>query len=253
VAETSTLQRGRTGWLAVHLTMKPGWHTYWRNSGDSGLATSVKWTLPQGVTAGPIVWPQPERFVARTIVGYGYQHDIGLLTAVKLPPKFAADRISIGGVVSWLACEKVCIPGSEKLTITLPVSDAVPVTDPGNAALFAQTRRRIPQRAPFDATFSLDAAQIRLSIPRTALPGGVEREMTFYPFDNAVIEHSAPQAVVLRPRQIDLMLSRSAIANDQIPTLDGLLIVKGPRTGDVRALDVSARKRSVAPDAKQTR
>src|ERR1700693_5238163 len=28
VAETSTLQRGQTGWLAVHLTMKPGWHTY---------------------------------------------------------------------------------------------------------------------------------------------------------------------------------------------------------------------------------
>ena len=243
-AENASLQRGRTGWLAVHLTMKEGWHTYWRNPGDAGLATSIKWTLPAGVAADPLVWPQPHRFVARSIVGYGYSGGVALLTGVKVPAEFAADRIKIDAIVSWLACASVCIPGSEKLTIALPVSGAAPKRDARNASLFAQARRRIPQPAPFQATFSMDNEQIKLSFPSSALPESARASATFYPFDNSVMEHGAPQPLVIRAGQVELRLQRSAVSSDNLLTLNGLLVLEEaaqPGTA-ARALDVSARR-----------
>src|SRR5688572_21764564 len=45
---------GKQVWVGLQLAHQPDWHTYWKNSGDSGLPTSLQWTLPEGVTAGDI-------------------------------------------------------------------------------------------------------------------------------------------------------------------------------------------------------
>ena len=44
---------GKTAWLGLQLAHAPEWHTYWKNSGDSGQPTELQWTLPPGVSAGP--------------------------------------------------------------------------------------------------------------------------------------------------------------------------------------------------------
>src|SRR5215210_4174601 len=56
--------------VGVHLKMAPGWHTYWRNAGDAGSPTEIKWTLPEGVTAGPIQWPIPEKAKLGDLITY---------------------------------------------------------------------------------------------------------------------------------------------------------------------------------------
>src|SRR5689334_6013932 len=56
---------GDSIWAGVHMKMPPHWHTYWRNGGDSGIATEIKWTLPTGITAGEIQWPAPEKLVSK--------------------------------------------------------------------------------------------------------------------------------------------------------------------------------------------
>jgi DsbC/DsbD-like thiol-disulfide interchange protein len=251
MAENTSLQRNQTGWLAVQLRMKPGWHTYWRNPGDAGLATGIKWTLPQGVTAGPIIWPRPERFVARSIVGYGYEGQVALLTAVKLPARFAADTISIGADVSWLACSVVCIPGSKTLKLRLSVSDSVPRTNPAQERLFAEARRRIPEPAPFEAIFIMDQERIRLSFPRAVLSGVGRLSAAFYPFDSGLIEHAASQTVLVDKQGLDLILQRSAVATDKIGVLEGLLILEESAAGTVksRAFDVFARRAASPGDS----
>lgn len=240
VAQTSALQRGKTGWIAVHLKMKPGWHTYWRNPGDSGLATAIKWTLPPGVVAGPIVWPRPDKFMARTIAGYGYAGDVALLSTISVPAQSASKNLTIGAVVSWLACEQVCIPGSQQLNIALPLTDAVPVADRAAQTLFAQARQRIPQRAPFAATFELDEQQLRLRVPRSALSSTTRPEVMFYPFDNTIIDHGAAQALVSGPEHVDLILRRSVIASNEMETLAGVLVVRSAGSSRTQAYDVSA-------------
>ena len=52
---------GETILAAVQMQMPPGWHTYWANAGDSGSATEIEWKLPEGISAGDIQWPVPEK------------------------------------------------------------------------------------------------------------------------------------------------------------------------------------------------
>ncbi len=63
---------GDTMLAGVELHMPPGWHTYWKNSGASGLPTSIKWDLPAGVTAGDIQWPVPEKLPDADLTTYIY-------------------------------------------------------------------------------------------------------------------------------------------------------------------------------------
>ena len=53
------VEPGKPVWLGLQLAHQPEWHTYWKNSGDSGLPTTLEWQLPAGVTAGEIAWPTP--------------------------------------------------------------------------------------------------------------------------------------------------------------------------------------------------
>ena len=60
VSEQTALVPGATTTVALRLKLASGWHVYWRNPGDSGLPTTIAWTLPPGIEAGPIAWPAPK-------------------------------------------------------------------------------------------------------------------------------------------------------------------------------------------------
>src|SRR5262245_7771430 len=58
--------------VAVRERIEPDWHTYWTNPGDSGEPTSIAWTLPEGFSAGPILWPLPHIIEVGPLVEYGF-------------------------------------------------------------------------------------------------------------------------------------------------------------------------------------
>src|SRR5687767_7357469 len=64
VLSHETAKPGETVMAAVELTMDAGWHTYWRNAGDSGEATKILWGAMDGLSPGEIQWPVPEKFTA---------------------------------------------------------------------------------------------------------------------------------------------------------------------------------------------
>ncbi len=74
-ADNALVPGGRTT-LALRLKLAPGWHTYWLNPGDSGLPTTLAWTLPEGVAAGPIQWPAPKALPAGPLLNYGYEDEV---------------------------------------------------------------------------------------------------------------------------------------------------------------------------------
>src|SRR5271156_3093275 len=45
----------------LYFKLEPGWHVYWKNAGDSGEPPRVRWTLPDGVSAGDFQFPAPKR------------------------------------------------------------------------------------------------------------------------------------------------------------------------------------------------
>ncbi|NBT64243.1 MAG: hypothetical protein EBT32_01965 [Betaproteobacteria bacterium] len=60
-------------WLGLRLEHQPGWHTYWINPGDSGLASRIEWTLPSGWTAPQAYWPMPKRIPVGPLMNFGYE------------------------------------------------------------------------------------------------------------------------------------------------------------------------------------
>lgn len=124
VAESTGVAPGGTVRVGLLLEQDEGWHTYWRNPGDSGLATEVIWQLPEGWTAGPLVWPVPHRYVeAGDLVTHGYAGNVVLFTDITAPAS-ARGEVTLRAAVEWLMCRDLCIPGSAEVALTLDVGGA---------------------------------------------------------------------------------------------------------------------------------
>jgi len=121
IADTTAIQAGKPFKLGVELTMKSGWHTYYKESGDAGLPTKITWKLPPGFTAGPLLWEKPSKFSDSGIVTYGYK-DRTLIGATITPPAaFNGDKIDFKADVKWLSCAEICVPGGASVALSLPV------------------------------------------------------------------------------------------------------------------------------------
>ena len=122
VLSADTVRPGDTVLAGVDLKMDPGWHTYWQNPGEAGMATKVQWQLPSGVTAGEIQWPLPEKLPPAEVTTYGYNDEVMLV----VPLKFAADckpgPLELKADVSWLECKTECIPGNTGVAATINVA-----------------------------------------------------------------------------------------------------------------------------------
>jgi len=190
VAETDAVRPGQPLTAGIRLEMEPGWHTYWRNPGDSGLPTRAKWDLPAGFVAGEIRWPYPSRFTTGPLVSYGYEHDVLLTVEIRVPAALAASEVRIAARVDWLECLEACLPGRADVSLTLPVRQSAP---PGrHAALFAETRRRLPTKDPA-WRFSASSAAGSLSLVVRPPRGTALREAYFYPATPRLLDHGQPQ------------------------------------------------------------
>jgi thiol:disulfide interchange protein len=146
LADTNAIVPGKPFTIGLLLRMAPGWHTYWKFSGDAGLPTELKWKLPPGWKIGEVRWPIPLKTIdPGDIQTYGYVDEVLLTQEVTPPPKIENSTIKLVADASWLVCEKICIPGSATLESELPVSAS---SQPANAELFARYRRLLPQNWP---------------------------------------------------------------------------------------------------------
>src|ERR1700753_1260491 len=123
VSEVSGVAPGQVFWVALEFDIRDGWHTYWRNPGDSGQATQLTWQLPPGFTAGDIVWTTPHLFEVKPLVNYGYAKHGGHVIQVTAPKDLKMGApVALAAKASWLVCSDVCIPEDANLTLSLPSS-----------------------------------------------------------------------------------------------------------------------------------
>ncbi|HML94146.1 MAG TPA: protein-disulfide reductase DsbD family protein [Thermodesulfobacteriota bacterium] len=194
-ADVTSITPGSTFNLGVLLNVSPGWHVYWKNSGDSGLPTSVEYTLPEGFHAGEPRWPVPVVFVgAGDVVDYGYEDSLFLYSNVMVPEGLSEEEnVPLKAVVSWVSCKEICIPGKAELEIVLPVSGE---SEPANTPLFTEWEKRLPMgefdpRNPFDIEVNTESTAKNLTSVNILLDA--RRELTdiaLYPVpgDSLVVE-----------------------------------------------------------------
>jgi len=148
VASVDAVHPGEQIVLGVQQRIIPHWHTYWVNPGDSGLATTIAWTLPAGATVGEIQWPVPSRFKVGPVTNQGYEKEVTLLSNVQVPASAkVGGTFPVQAKVNWLVCQEVCIPQEVQLSLNLPIVAAGVAGGPGSA-LIQQAQARLPAARP---------------------------------------------------------------------------------------------------------
>jgi thiol:disulfide interchange protein DsbD len=212
-ADRTAASPGERIWVALSFDLKPGWHTYWRTPGDAGEAITIGWTLPKGVTAGPIQWPTPERFDYSGIAGFGYTGHATLLTQVTIDPSVTPPGdIVLKADATWLSCADVCIPeeGALSLPIRIVAADAGPNVRANPA--FAAARAALPRPAPW----RVKATRRGDTLTLTAGPGVSERALKsalYFPFDGALIDNGAKQDFRLKDGALEMTVALTGGAN----------------------------------------
>ena len=129
----------------VLMKMDKGWHTYWKYAGESGLPTNIEWKLPEGFSFGNIQWPLPNKYnESGDVLTYGYADENMLLIEITPPNNITAgSTVSLRADVSWLECEKLCVPGDARVELKLPITES---SEKANPELFEKYRSQIPDR-----------------------------------------------------------------------------------------------------------
>ncbi|MEO5699647.1 MAG: protein-disulfide reductase DsbD domain-containing protein, partial [Casimicrobiaceae bacterium] len=217
---------GETLTVALRLKLASGWHTYWRNPGDSGLPTTLAWQLPEGAVAGPIQWPVPKTLPVGPMVNYGYEGEVLHLVDVQMPSSLGASPVTLAARADWLVCKETCIPEGADLSLTLPVAvnpTATATTSAPWAERIAATRAALPQPMTDGRSRATGSrSTVVLAIDRqadAADPGKVY----FFAHEPDRIEPSRPQLLKRTGAGLELQLPVSSQLSGGLLKLSGVL------------------------------
>ncbi len=197
VSEVAALGPGQSAWVILELDIRDGWHTYWRNPGDSGEATTLAWALPPGFTAGGIVWTTPHRFDVPPLVNYGYGKKALHLVQITAPKDLkVGSPVTLAAKASWLVCSDVCIPEDVQLSVNVPTLAQAGGIDPKDAGLFTEARGELPSDAPAATSASIQGDQLIVSLGKEwGATLSQIKTLAFFPYDEGAIEYAAPQVL----------------------------------------------------------
>ena len=230
VADRVSITPGGTLHVALRQAIQPQWHTYWRNPGDSGQATTLTWTLPAGWRAGEIVWPTPKRLKIGPLMDYGYEGEVLLPVTLTAPASAQAGQtVTLKTDAEFLVCKDICVPESANLSLDLPVTATPGAPDSKWAGPIAASLAHAPAPGALTAAMTATAAAIKLSVVGAAIRGGDFPDAYFFPYDPAAIDHPQPQTIERGPQGLTLSLAPgSAFKSGKPPAvLAGVLSLGG--------------------------
>ncbi|MEE2988018.1 MAG: protein-disulfide reductase DsbD domain-containing protein [Verrucomicrobiota bacterium] len=170
ISEYDAIVPGQSFDLAVRFDLEEGWHIYWENPGDSGLATVVDWVLPENIVAGEMQWPPPERIFLGGLVNYGYEKEAVFIVTFQAPEDLKlGSELAITADLFWLICKENCLPGEATLNLVLPVASKAEPS--ALATAFVEARNRQAQAAqPWATTAYLEEEALVVAFEGEALP-----------------------------------------------------------------------------------
>jgi thiol:disulfide interchange protein len=215
----NTIGPGGTLQAGLVLTMEEKWHVYWLNAGDSGEPPHIKWTLPSGLTAGPMLFAPPSRLPLGPLMDFGYEDTAAFPLTFTAAPGMKAGPVHVDALVDWLVCAQVCIPGKAHLGLNLTVGPAAAAVQPVGA--LGQALTLIPK--PIPASDSVVVTGGKKDFVVTFKTGARETDAEFYPYDPDLIANAADQNVEPIPDGLRIRIPRAEDLTKLPTQLHGLL------------------------------
>jgi thiol:disulfide interchange protein DsbD len=187
VSSQDLLMPGQSLHVALLTELDPGWHTYWKNPGDSGEPVAITWTLPDGASHGEIYWPIPYPVATGPIINYGFEGAPLFPVEIMVPQNVGA-RFEIEAEVYYLVCKDICIPEGTTLSLSLPVSDEV-IGDPVWGPRIVDAIAASPVAGDLDGVAQVVDGSLVIDIAGR----GEISDPYLFPIENTIVDHSAPQ------------------------------------------------------------
>ncbi|MGE3144822.1 MAG: protein-disulfide reductase DsbD domain-containing protein [Pseudorhodoplanes sp.] len=155
----------------AEIKLAPGWKTYWRYPGDSGIPPQFDFAASENVKSATVLWPAPQRFTDADGSIIGYKNHV--LFPLHVVPRDPSQPVTLRIALDYAICEKVCIPAHAKAEIVLGKE-----AGPGEAAV-AAAEARVPVRTALGAEGALaikaarreDGTPARVLVDVAAPPG----------------------------------------------------------------------------------
>ncbi len=237
-AETARPAPGRPFRLGISMTPRPGWHSYWKNPGDSGMETRAQWILPPGASAAPLRYPVPKTYLVEGLMNHVYEGESVLLTEIRVPAE-ASGAFPVRLRLDWLVCDdRSCVPEQAELALDLSVGDGAP--DRAAARRIEAAEAALPRPLAATLAFEKSDGRFRIAVPVADLDG--VRAAHFFPLSDDAARFAAPQG--LRRSGDLLIIETEAAPVPGVPDeVAGVLRIE--RNGGVEGLAVRARPGAV--------
>ncbi len=199
IADVSSITPGETFRAGVVFELPEHAHIYWRNPGDSGLATGVDWILPAVVSANELQWPNPQRFVLEGLddINHGYESEVLLFSNLTISSD-ASGSITLSAQTRWLLCldDGECIPEEADLTLTLPIASAQEQSN--SKSIFDRYAPLVPtllnERTPLSLRLDTGTGSLIVDVepPLKAVAGAGHTQANCYPYEGPALERVKP-------------------------------------------------------------
>src|SRR5476651_2208626 len=93
----------------IAFQLQPGWKTYWRSPGDSGVPPRFDFSKSENIEAVTVLWPAPVKFddgAGGSSMGY---HDQVVLP-LRIVAKNTDKPVTLRAAINYAVCQKICIP-----------------------------------------------------------------------------------------------------------------------------------------------
>lgn len=257
VAETESIVPGQPFWAALRINLDDHWHVYWRNPGDAGLPPKLTWHLPDGFTAEELEYPTPEIIITEPLVSFGYVGDV--LYPVKITPPddlTPGQNVTLSADVTWIVCEKVCIPGEAKLSLSLGVSDSQAKPDKIWSPRISDALSRLPGVGnDWSASFQSIGGSVRISFtPPTSFGPLSDNEIRFLPYEQGILSNATKQELRKTSTGFVLDIKQSEYLDNMPQSIDGILLFSTDESseGNSKAIIVTALDSDAASTLAQT-
>jgi len=215
ISDTDSIKPGQKFRVGVFYKIEPGWHIYWKYSGDSGLPTKIEWRLPPGFKVHDLQWPLPLRDKEPgDLEVFDYTGETLLFTTVEAPDPLPAGPFAIEAKTDWLVCQSLCIPGHAQLTLKL---DSGTPSAAGAAQVFEKYAAQLPKPLAKGIQAQFSRAGKNLEIAVSGVSNGDAIDFYPVPPSDAVIGH-----VTRNGLKLTLPVESETKALDQI---EGVLVV----------------------------
>ena len=239
IADQDSITPGSSFTLGVIFDPEPGWHIYWKNPGDSGLAPRFAWESSGGIAVAPPQWPYPQRITVGPLVNYGYDKvAIPFPATLSAPPPHATST-SVMLSLQYLVCKDECLPGEAQLELQIPISKTA--APPGQyERLFAEAQTKVPTQLD-RVSIAVEEQQDRIILALIPFESRFfPAAVTFFPEDSRIISNSAPQEVSLDGGALRISLKRDSNRREPIRRVRGVLVSRQgwSESGEPKAISI---------------